>query len=58
MIRNRISAQNSRDKKKVYMQKLEAENQFVKEENSKLKQQLEQYLSENTLLKNKNTTLF
>lgn len=39
MIKNRVSAQNSRDKKKVYMQQLEEMNQAYVEENSMLQQE-------------------
>lgn len=41
MIRNRISAQNSRDRKKVYLQRLEQDQQRLNEENQKLIKQLE-----------------
>jgi len=42
MIRNRISAQNSRDRKKAYLQHLEMNARTTMMTNDKLKEQLEQ----------------
>jgi hypothetical protein len=41
MIRNRISAQNSRDRKKVYMQKLEDDREKMKMNSRSLENKVE-----------------
>ena len=40
MIRNRISAQNSRDRKKAYLQELEENANEMKKENEVLKKKI------------------
>lgn len=59
MLKNRMSAQNSRDKKKVYVQQLEAENEFLKQEKMLMLDKIQrlesgymQVLKENEMLKN------
>ena len=47
MIRNRISAQNSRDRKKVYVESLEKETEDAINENLLLKEQIEELKKEN-----------
>lgn len=57
MIRNRISAQQSRDRKKAYVAQLEEENQEVKNQNAALKHKLKQLYEENLYLKNQLTQI-
>ncbi|CAG9320927.1 unnamed protein product [Blepharisma stoltei] len=52
MIRNRISAQQSRDRKKAFVSQLEEENKLLAEQNNSLKYRLKQIQAENTYLKN------
>ncbi|OMJ88932.1 hypothetical protein SteCoe_9041 [Stentor coeruleus] len=52
IIRNRISAQQSRDKKKAYIKEIEAENQELKQQTSNLKYKIQQLHRENQYLKN------
>lgn len=47
MIRNRISAQNSRDRKKAYLKELEQHTQKCCEENMYLKAQIEEFQKRN-----------
>jgi len=49
-IRNRISAQESRDRRKHYIEKLEAENDVIKNENKTLKELVKQLKEENFAL--------
>jgi len=49
-IRNRISAQESRDRRKHYIETLEAENDDLKKENKALKDTIKQLKEENYLL--------
>jgi len=49
-IRNRISAQESRDRRKNYIEKLEAENNVIKNENTTLKEHIKQLKEENFAL--------
>lgn len=52
-IRNRISAQQSRDRKKIYMETLENENHRLYLENESLKQEIMNLRFENQSLRNK-----
>ena len=51
-LRNRISAQQSRDRKKAYTDQLEAENDQIHSENSALKYRIQQLETENKYLRN------
>lgn len=51
-IRNRISAQESRDRRKVYIESIEMENQYLREENESLKEQINKLQEENYNLLN------
>jgi len=50
-IRNRISAQESRDRRKVYIETIEQENKILKQENQVLRDTLKKIKNENTILK-------
>lgn len=52
VIRNRISAQQSRDRKKVYIKEIEQENQALKQQASSLKHKIQTLNQENQYLKN------
>lgn len=49
-IRNRISAQESRDRRKIYIETIEQENTILKQENSVLRETLKKIRSENIIL--------
>lgn len=57
MIRNRISAQQSRDRKKAFVTQIEDENQSLRDQNNNLKYKLKQIQDENTYLKNQLTQI-
>lgn len=57
MIRNRISAQNSRDRKKAYISKLEQDKEDFLLESIELRQQLNESQKEVANEKNKNELL-
>lgn len=52
VIRNRISAQQSRDRKKAYIKEIEAENDELKQQTINLKYKIQQLYRENQYLKN------
>ena len=58
MIRNRISAQQSRDRKKAHLMQVEAEIQALKLENASLKTKLNRVNAENKYLKNQLSRLY
>jgi hypothetical protein len=58
MIRNRISAQQSRDRKKAHLMQVEAEIQALKLENASLKTKLNRVNTENKYLKNQLSRLY
>lgn len=51
MVRNRISAQQSRDRKKVYLQQVEELNEDLRNENGKLQEKIAQLEQENQYLR-------
>lgn len=52
VIRNRISAQQSRDRKKAYLKEIEQENKLLKQEANTLRHKIQQLHQENQYLKN------
>ncbi|KRX06859.1 hypothetical protein PPERSA_11504 [Pseudocohnilembus persalinus] len=56
-IRNRISAQNSRDRKKAYIQEIEAQNQQYLKQNTQLQQRVLQLIEQNDNTKKENLKL-
>ena len=52
VIRNRISAQQSRDRKKAYLAQIEEENEKLQEQNNLLKYKIQELSQENNYLKN------
>ena len=51
VVRNRISAQQSRDKKKLFMADMQVANEKLEDENQELRDQIEAFERENVLLK-------
>ena len=57
IIRNRISAQQSRDRKKSYIQEMEQENLLLKQQANNFKHKIQQLTQENLYLKNQLTQI-
>ncbi|XP_031379006.1 transcription factor HY5-like isoform X2 [Punica granatum] len=51
LLRNRVSAQQARERKKVYMNHLEARAGELQENNSKLEEKISTLINENTMLR-------
>ena len=51
LLRNRVSAQQARERKKVYMNDLESRAQELQDRNSKLEEKISTLVNENTMLR-------
>ncbi|XP_019450115.1 PREDICTED: transcription factor HY5-like isoform X2 [Lupinus angustifolius] len=51
LLRNRVSAQQARERKKVYVNDLESKAQELEDKNSKLEERISTLINENTMLR-------
>ncbi|CAL0302768.1 unnamed protein product [Lupinus luteus] len=51
LLRNRVSAQQARERKKVYVNDLESKGQELEDKNSKLEERISTLINENTMLR-------
>lgn len=51
LLRNRVSAQQARERKKVYVNDLESRAQELQDRNSKLEEKISTLVNENTMLR-------
>nr|XP_007140604.1 hypothetical protein PHAVU_008G126200g [Phaseolus vulgaris]ESW12598.1 hypothetical protein PHAVU_008G126200g [Phaseolus vulgaris] len=51
LLRNRVSAQQARERKKVYVNELESSAVELEEKNSNLEEQISTLINENTMLR-------
>lgn len=51
LLRNRVSAQQARERKKVYVNELESKANELQDKNSKLEERISTLINENTMLR-------
>lgn len=55
LLRNRVSAQQARERKKVYVNDLESKARELQDKNSKLEEKISTLINENTMLRKVNS---
>lgn len=55
LLRNRVSAQQARERKKVYVNDLESKERELQDKNSKLEEKISTLINENTMLRKVNS---
>nr|XP_024922232.2 transcription factor HY5-like isoform X5 [Ziziphus jujuba var. spinosa] len=58
LLRNRVSAQQARERKKVYVNDLESRAKELQDTNSKLEEKISTLINENTMLRKHNLSLY